>query len=423
MPLPDTTQVLVVGAGPNGLAAALTLATLGIKATVVEARSERSDGARGCLIHARTLEVLKTIGLSDNLKDIGIQSKGIIFHAQTNPIFNVDIAGLSQFTEFPFILLTPQSEAEWIFEENLLNHGVKVIRNSKVIGLREDTSSTEGLQVSFEDGLTIRASYVVGADGARSTVRTLAGISFKDPSTNIMYDQNPASAAFMQITLADVILDIDTSIEIRRDVVSWYLNGRIMFCPLDPPGSLVVDKHKSFWRIAIAIPPGLPTTPPRYPDHVYIQNEINERKPWKGSIRLNQLRTAATYRVRSAVADTFFKAIGNGKVLLVGDSAHVHSPTGGQGMNLGICDAVALGRAIAEHIKGSQDDAVLANYSVMRKRTAIQVIQATKRMTAIVNIPNGWLRRIANILMYAVSFITPIRRKVAWRLGGLTYRD
>ncbi|KAJ3868235.1 hypothetical protein EV359DRAFT_32708 [Lentinula novae-zelandiae] len=421
MPLPGATQVLIVGAGPNGLACAITLATLGIKATVVDERSERPYGAKGCLIHARTMEVLKTIGISDNLKDIGIQSKGIVFFGTANPILNVDIAGLSESTEFPYILLTPQSEAERVFEEFLIDRGVEVIRNSKVMGFRE--SSEEGLRVYLEDGSSVIASYVVGADGARSTVRSLAGIPFKDPSSNVMYDENPSSASFMLFTLADVVLNIHSSIHIPRDAISWHLNGRIMFCPLELPEKL---RHfdapgSSFWRIAIAIPPKSATIPPRHPDQVYLQNEIDIRKPWKESVHLDHLHTAATYRVRSAVAETFFKSVGNGKVLLVGDSAHVHSPSGGQGMNLGICDAVALGRAIAQHIE-SGDDAIFIEYSSRRKEIAMQVIQATKRMTEIINIPNRWRRRIASILMYAANWITPIRRKIAWRLSGLTYR-
>ncbi|KAJ4473105.1 FAD/NAD(P)-binding domain-containing protein [Lentinula aciculospora] len=422
MLLPTATQVLVVGAGPNGLTCAITLATLGIKATVVDDRSERSYGARGCLIHARTLEVLRTLGLSDKLKDIGIQSKGIVFYGQADPLFNVDIAALSDTTEFPYILLTPQSEAERIFEEFLFDHGVEVIRNTKVVGFQE--SSAEGLDVSFEDGSSILASYVVGADGARSTVRTLAGISFKDPSTSVMYDENPSSASFMLFALADVVLDINPSIEIPRDIISWHLNGRIMFCPLELPQALqhLHTHNTSFWRIAIAIPPGSTTIPPRHPDQAYLQNEIDERKPWKDYIRLDHLYTAATYRVRSAVAETFFKRVGSGKVLLVGDSAHVHSPSGGQGMNLGICDAVILGRAIAEHIDRG-DDAILSDYSWKRTETARQVIQATKRMTAIINIPNGWRRWITSILMCVANWVAPIRRKIARRLSGITYRS
>ncbi|KAJ3781881.1 hypothetical protein GGU11DRAFT_710251 [Lentinula aff. detonsa] len=422
MTLPSSTQVLIVGAGPNGLACAITLLTLGIKPIVVDDRSERPYGAKGCLIHARTLEVLKTVGLSDSLKDIGIQSKGIIFYGKANPLFKVDIAALSSLTEFPYILLTPQSEAELIFEKFLVDRGVEVIKNTKVIGFVENPA--EGLHVSFEDGSSIIASYVVGADGARSTVRSLAGISFKDPFTNLMYDENPSSASFMLFTLADVFLNLDPSIHIPRETISWHLNGRIMFCPLELPEKLRHNckENTSFWRIAIAIPPGSHTIPPRHPDQTYLQNEINERNPWKEPIHLDHLYTAATYRVRSAVAETFFKTVGNGKVLLVGDSAHVHSPSGGQGMNLGICDAVTLGRAIAEHIE-SGNDAVLSDYSSKRKATAIQVIQATKHMTAIINIPNGWRRGIANILMYVASWLTPIRRKVAQRLAGLTYRD
>ncbi|KAJ3892145.1 FAD/NAD(P)-binding domain-containing protein [Lentinula edodes] len=421
MPLPGATRVLIVGAGPNGLACASTLATLGIKATVVDERSERPYGAKGCLIHARTMEVLKTIGISDNLQGIGIQSKGIVFFGAANPLLNVDIAGLSDSTEFPYILLTPQSEAERVFEESLNDRGVEVIRNTKVIGFGE--SPKEGLHVYFEDGSSVIASYVVGADGARSTVRSLAGISFQDPSSNVMYDENPSSTSFMLFTLADVVLNIHPSIHIPRDAISWHLNGRIMFCPLELPEKLhhFDAPGSSFWRIAIATPPKTATIPPRHPDQVYLQNEIDIRKPWKESIRLYHLHTAATYRVRSAVAETFFKSVGNGKVLLVGDSAHVHSPSGGQGMNLGICDAVALGRAIAQHIEGG-DDAIFVDYSSKRKEIAMQVIQATKRMTAIINIPNGWRRRIASILMYAANWVTPIRRKIARRLSGLSYR-
>ncbi|KAJ3822612.1 hypothetical protein F5878DRAFT_138752 [Lentinula raphanica] len=422
MPLPCTTQVLIVGAGPNGLACAITLATLGIKAVIVDERSERPYGAKGCLIHARTLETLKTVNISDSLKDIGIQSKGIIFYGRSNALFDVDIAALSSSTEFPYILLTPQSEAESIFEKYLVDHGIEVIKNTKVVGFCE--SPVKGLAVSFEDGTSITASYVVGADGARSTVRSLAGISFADPFTKIKYDENPSSASFMLFTLADVFLDIDPSIHIPRETISWHLNGRIMFCPLEVPEKLqhVAKEKRSFWRIAIAIPPGSPIIPPRHPDQVYLQNEIDVRKPWREPIHLEFLYTAATYRVRSAVAETFFKTVGNGKVLLVGDSAHVHSPSGGQGMNLGICDAVALGRAILEHIEGG-NDAVLSNYASKRKATAIKVIQATKHMTAIINIPNGWRRELASVLMYVASWVTPIRRKVARRLAGLTYRE
>ncbi|KAJ3908756.1 hypothetical protein F5879DRAFT_1044580 [Lentinula edodes] len=245
--------VLIVGTGPNGPACAITLATLGIKAIVVDERSDRPYGAKACLIHARTMEVLKTIGISDDLKD------------------------------------------------------------------------------SYS-----KRCYLVASQ------------------------------------LKDYVLSARTSGKLRH---------------FDAPGP-------SFWRITIAIPPKSATIPPRHPDQVYLQNEIDNREPWKESIHLDHLHTTATYRVRSAVAETFFKSVGNGKVLLVGDSAHVHSPSGGQGMNLGICDAVALGRAIAQHNE-SGDDAIFIDYSSRRKEIAMQLIQATKRMTEIINIPNGWRRRIA----------------------------
>jgi 2-polyprenyl-6-methoxyphenol hydroxylase-like FAD-dependent oxidoreductase len=140
--------------------------------------------------------------------------------------------------------------------------------------------------------------------------------------------------------------------------------------------------------------------------------------------------TAATYRVRSAVAKTFFKKFGEGNVLLVGDAAHVHSPSGGQGMNLGLCDAVALGHAIRSHVDGKssvdsgQDlDLLLMNYSTSRQKTAIKVIGMVKGMTAAINVPPGWRKLLRNSILWIAGSLPFARRLMAWRLSGLMHRD
>jgi hypothetical protein len=143
----------------------------------------------------------------------------------------------------------------------------------------------------------------------------LSGIDFKDPFTNHPYDENVDSSAFVQITLADIYIQEGMPKPIPRGSVSWHMNGRLMFCPIIPPAHIADPKKGTYWRIAIVIPVGSKIVPPRRPTLEYLQQEINERKPWPEDIRITQLYTGATYRVRSAVADTFFKKVSLPKYL------------------------------------------------------------------------------------------------------------
>ncbi|KAF8484194.1 hypothetical protein JB92DRAFT_1610457 [Gautieria morchelliformis] len=121
------------------------------------------------------------------------------------------------------------------------------------------------------------------------------------------------------------------------------LNNRILFCPLLRPargGPEPGAPPTSYWRTALVVPIG--TTTPQHPSLEYIQAEVAKRNPWKQRLHVVKTTQAATYRVRSAVASTFFEKLGTGNILLVGDAAHVHPPTGGQGLNLGLSSKSSL---------------------------------------------------------------------------------
>lgn len=152
---------------------------------------------------------------------------------------------------------------------------------------------------------------------------------------------------------------------------------------------------------------------------------MDSRNPWNTRITISSVITASTYRVRSAVAGTYFKKLGDGNILLAGDAAHVHSPAGGQGMNLGICDAVAVAHAIHSDIESrdsEQGNHALQEYAETRRKIGVRVIGLTSGLTTLVNAGTGWRRILRNIILHIMAHLPFVNRLAAWRLSGLANR-
>lgn len=336
-----------------------------------------------------------------------------------------------------------QDKAEIIFRGRLASDGVQLVRGKAVVGLREADNS-QGMDVSLEDGSVIRARYVVGADGSRSTVcrflgyihrelisfqiRRLLGIEFKDPGSGTGYDDATAAPAFNAV-LSDVYLEEPMPKEIPKDSVSGYLTNFLTLIPL--PSHMNADsnasssKSTSFWRVIYGIPANRPK-PPKYPTLEYLQQLMDERNPWDTKITIASVTATSRYRVRDAVATNYFQKLGDGYVLLAGDAAHVHAPVGGQGMNLGICDAVAVAHAIHSHTEAKDSeprDGVLKQYEESRQRIAIRVVALTKGMTTLINANKGWRRIVRYVLLRLVPYLPFVSRNAAWRMSGLINRD
>lgn len=172
---------------------------------------------------------------------------------------------------------------------------------------------------------------------------------------------------------------------------------------------------------------------PHEPSKEWLQERLDERNPWSERIVIEKVFTSSRYRVRAALADTYWKKIGeDGHILLAGDAAHVHSPVGGQGMNLGICDAVSLAQTIKTHIEATADkrpvqerDAILAKYASRRHKIGYRVIGLTNGLTTMVNWGAGWRRHVRNFIMRVVGWglVPGFKRAVAWRVSGLGNRD
>jgi len=178
-------DVIIIGAGPSGLVAALTLLQEGQKVAIYDALPKGQNGSRAAAVHAHTLEVpsagslfhrltplqrLHTLGYAEQLISKGIKGQGVVNYDRTTPIMHLSLTQYLQgLTEYPFALLIPQHEVEHLLEEKLNGLGVKVRREMRIKGM--EASDSKGIKVTFDNGETAQATYLIGADGSRSTVR------------------------------------------------------------------------------------------------------------------------------------------------------------------------------------------------------------------------------------------------------------
>ncbi|RIV36451.1 FAD-dependent oxidoreductase, partial [Micromonospora radicis] len=381
--LAERTDVLIVGAGPTGLAAALTLARHGIEVTLVDQREQPPMTSRAAVVHAYTLELLDRLGAGAPLVARGLRSARFSVRDRDRVLISVPFGRLP--TRHPYALLVSQSVTEEVLTERLTEAGGRVLRPYRLTGLHHDD---DGAVAHFDDGSTVRTRWVIGADGIHSTVRELAGIPFTGPA-------NSAES----FVLADVRVDSG----LPRDGASIFLarGGPLVWAPL--PDDRV--------RLVATV-----TDPPAEPDLSYLQRLLDERGPRRHPDQVREVFWSSRFRLHRRVAETFRV----GSVLLAGDAGHVHSPAGGQGMNLGICDAVDLGETLAEVLAGAPE-ARLDEYAARRRPLAREVAGFADRLTRLATVPPAG-RPARDALLRLFSMLPPVRRRAALRLSGLNQR-
>lgn len=406
--------MLVVGAGPAGLATAISLATHGIRVVIVDALAEGLKGARAAIVHAHTLEELDSLHCATPLVKAGIPSSKIVMYDEKGKaLVTVAFDELKDDTRFPMGLLISQTDVERILADRLAALGVTVFRSKRVSGLRD---VLRGMAISFETGEQITAAYVVAADGSRSTVRQLSGIRFLDPHTNA---ESVAPPTAPSLALADVILASPLPAAVPRDraIGRFSKHGFIMLIPLRNHFASSPEDENLFRIVANA------RAPPREPDVQYMQALLDERV--RGARALRVLG-GSRYRARSALAEHLaLRRGGDGWVLLVGDSAHAHSPAGGQGMNLGLCDGVLLGKAIATHLcmdNERERDAVFARWAANRRQVAEMVISVAERATDLAKVSGSWSKAVRGMVLKMAEKVPGVGRAIAWRISGLAWK-
>jgi 2-polyprenyl-6-methoxyphenol hydroxylase-like FAD-dependent oxidoreductase len=381
----ESTKVLVVGAGPTGLTTAAALTARGVHTTLVDAQPEGANTSRAAAVAARTLEVLEEIDVSERLVSNGIQARNFSIRDHGRVLIPLDFRGLP--TNYPYTLMISQADTERLLGERLEELGGHVVRPKKLIAVRQDV---DGAVASFDDGSKIqdiRARYIVGADGMHSVVRTAAGIGFRGHAY-------PESFA-----LADVTLTGD--VPVGEILLCYARAGLLVVAPL--PGGI--------YRIVAPVHDA-----PAQPSRAFVQQLLDSRGLGPGRLVVEDVRWGSHFRIHHRVADTYR----SGRLVLAGDAAHVHSPAGGQGMNLGIQDAVALA-GVLDRVVGGESDELLDTYSEARRSIAQQVLRLTDRLTRLATLPAA-LRGARNTAMTLASHVPAVPRGLTWQLSGLVYR-
>jgi len=372
-------DVLVVGAGPTGLTLAAALASRGIRVITIDRQAEGANTSRAAVVHARSLEVLEEIAVADRLKDRGLKCRIFSIRDRDRTLLSLDFAHLP--TRYPYTLMVSQAVTEAILLERLRELGGDVIRPRVLTGLDQDAFHVDA---AFDDGSTLRARYVAGADGMHSKVRELAGIGFSGRSY---------SESFL---LADARLRGG----VPRDEVVLYFSpaGLVVLAPL--PGGV----HRIVATVDEA---------PESPSIADVQALLDGRGPEQDPATVESLIWGSPFRVHHRIAEQY-KA---GRIVLAGDAAHVHSPAGGQGMNTGIQDAIALAGALAGALEGNHS-APLTRYSFERRPVAERVISLADRLTQVAT-ASSQVRPFRNIALRALSHVRPFRRNLTMQLAGL----
>jgi 2-polyprenyl-6-methoxyphenol hydroxylase-like FAD-dependent oxidoreductase len=361
-------RVLVVGGGPAGLTLACELLQRGVDVRIVDRSLLPPVHSRAAIVWPRQLELLRRIGVTSRIVERGHHVAAVAFYSQGRVRGTVALSRLTD-TPYPFAVTIPQTATEAVLTERLEALGASVEVGVEVVGVEQRWSPDASPRSSPEPPrVTLRLTsgelehqeydWVIGADGAHSTVRRLLGIRFEAQSAKTMFG----------ICDAPVLGHVST-----RMLHYFYSGaGAIGLAPLPD----------EMFRIAVSLAPHEAAAV----DRQLFQAKLDERALGAGSI--GAPLWSAAFEARFGVAETFRR----GRCFLVGDAAHVMSPAGGQGMNTGLQDAVNLGWKLGAVLAGEHHERLLDTYDVERQRAAAWVTRTTAAQTRL-GLVRGSVRR------------------------------
>jgi 2-polyprenyl-6-methoxyphenol hydroxylase-like FAD-dependent oxidoreductase len=388
-------SVLIVGAGPTGLTLAADLARRGVVARIVEAAPDRSGAVRAINVHSRTLEVFDDLGIADEALAEGNRVHTInVWRASGGSLRRlrrIDLSGLD--TAFPFSLTLQQPQTERLLEVCAARHGVRVERPVRCVGLALEEGGVTVRLEHLTSGQVESAHYdwVVGCDGGHSVVREQAGVPFLGKDYREV------------LVSADVYLDWD----LPHDEANVFFSPHGSLRCMPVPGN-------GRWRLIGELPPEPDGAKPQAPTFDGLQELVRLRgapailrsQNWLGTFVIH-CRMAPRYRT--------------GRVLLAGDAAHVHSPTGAQGMNFGIQDAYNLGWKLALVVRGRALSELLDSYEAERRPLAERLLERTDKTTRRTHARSPLVRALRNS---AIRLGSMQRRQLRGSMElALRYRD
>lgn len=386
--------VAIVGGGPTGVMLAIELARRGIEVRLLDKQPQRSLETRAIGIHARTLEVFHQLGLIDEFLAAGHQVDGMTVHTRARHCTHVNFGRLD--SPYPFVLMLGQDQTQRILDQRLERLGITIERGVEVLDLDQ---TVDGIDLTIRRTgesreQTLTADWVVGCDGAHSIVRRRLGLPF-------------AGDDYGQDWLMSEVY-IDPPIERDRFHVFSFTDTPMVAFPLPAER----------WRLF------LPQVPNRAgerqaPDMDEIERLAATRGP--AGFKLTDPSLLAAFRCYRRSTDM----MRNGRVLVAGDAAHIHSPAGGQGMNTGLHDAFNLGWKLALVAAGQCSPRLLDTYQDERLPIAASVLAFTHSLVRIFTISSPAKRWLRDRILPIAAAIPGAERHYTRRLAQIshTYRS
>lgn len=391
-----TKPVLIVGAGPTGLVLALWLAKMGVPLRIIDKAGGPGTSSRALALHARTLELYRQLDLADEVMTRGHQVSAATLWMRGKKIRRIVPKQVGEdLTPYPTLRVFPQDEHERLLIDRLAALGVTVERGIEFLHYWEEKGELAARVATSEGEQIWHVSYLMGCDGARSSLRQIMGMRFLGST----YDQ--------VFYVADV--------EAKGPAMDGELHADLDWT--DPLGVFPLREEGRARLIG--------TVKDREGIEALAFADVAERATRHMRIVVEKVNWFSVYRVHKRIAEHFRK----GRAFLLGDAAHIHSPAGGQGMNTGIGDAINLAWKVAAAVKGNAPDALLDTYETERIAFARELLVTTDRMFDLMT-RDGKLAEIVRtrLLPHLLPILARIRPFREWRFRSmsqikLNYRD
>jgi 2-polyprenyl-6-methoxyphenol hydroxylase-like FAD-dependent oxidoreductase len=382
----EATDVLVVGAGPTGLTLACELLRHGLRVRIVDEADGPTEFSKAIAVHARTLEVLRSMGCVDALLARGQKLHGATMWSGGAAVVRADFDELE--TAYPFILSTPQRDTEAVLGDLLKTRGGAVERSTRLTGFKQDGTGVTATLVKGGVTETARAAWLVGCDGARSVVRKALDMPFEGST----YED--------RFLLADVRIAWDA----RDDRIAAYFadDGLVACFPLP-------EKR---WRLIATA--GASDDRADAPTLDEVQ-AVFARRTGTGAT-LSDLAWSSRFRIHCRQVASYR----DDRVMLAGDAAHIHSPAGGQGMNTGIQDAHNLAWKLAEVHKGDARMRLLESYHDERHAVGQAVLRGTDVATRVGLLKGAVVKGVRDELARFLTGIEVVQQRVSREVAELS---
>jgi 2-polyprenyl-6-methoxyphenol hydroxylase-like FAD-dependent oxidoreductase len=385
----SSTDVLVVGAGPTGLVMGAELCRRGINCRVIDTERGTTDKSKAIGIQSRTMELFENMGLADEFIARGLQMKAVNIYDEGKRIIRLPFDELNN--SYPFLLMIPQSATEEILLSNLIYHNGEVERQRRLISFTQDASGITAMVAHANGEMeTITAKWLIGCDGAHSTVRH---------QLNIPFEGNEYEDGFQ---LADVSIDW----QLTREEFHLIIHDGWLMAAFPLPGA------GNRYRLLLDVP-AANAPKDKVPALEELQAVVDKRSHVKAM--LSDPKWTANYRIHRRIVSK----LREGRVFLAGDAAHIHSPAAAQGMNTGIQDVFNLAWKLALVVNGNAPESLLESYHLERYPVEKGVLKRTDLLLKMVSLKNPLLMGVRDFVAPLLFGFHVVKKRLAEQISEL----